>query len=279
MPGEDDVPQSSYSDPLYDRLDALSRQVRRLWWLFALSILVIILGAIAYQLWSHREPIAVGAVIAIEANEERDVLKKDALWTKLADGADFALVFRATACIELTQSALNRGDFIVARKRAQEAEDHARLSEDRDLLLAAGLSRAAVALDSGDAAAALDLYNKSATGAGARHPARFFEAELGAARCLESQGKLDDAIQRLEPLLTRSDSGADQLVQIARSNYWRLKRAKAGEPIPTAKPAGDIAPSMMAPTTGATTPSATAAAVETTPPAAELQPIPTPAPR
>ncbi len=239
MPGDDDAPLSSYSDPLYDRLDAISRQVRRLWWLFALSIIAIALGAAAFRLWMHREPTAASAALAIDATEAQqrgDTVRRDELWSKLADGADYEAGFRAAACMELTQSALNRGDGIQARKRAQEAEDHARRSGDQSLLLAAGLSRAAALLDEGKATEAFELYQKTSTGAGTRHPARQFEAELGAARCLEKQGKIDDAMLRLEPLLTWPDEGAKKLVEIARSNYWRLKRTKAGEPIPVAKP-------------------------------------------
>jgi hypothetical protein len=243
MPGDDDAPLSSYSDPLYDRLDAVARHVRRLWWVLVLAVLLIAATAVAVRLWMHREPTAIGAALAVEARNERDPAKREAAWTVLADGAEHDPGFRAAADIELVQIALGKGDAITARDRAQKAEEQARLSENDDLKLAAALSRAAAVLDGGDAAAALALYEKASSGAGARHPARKLAAEFGAAHCLEKTGKIDEAIARLEPLTTRSDRGAEDLIKVATATYWRLKRQQAGgaarpaEQPPVAKPA------------------------------------------
>lgn len=241
---DDDAPLSSYSDPLYDRLDAISRQVRRQWWLFVLVLLIVALAAVAVRMWLHREPIALGGAVAVRALNERDDAKREAAWTELADGADQDPAFRTAACIELSQMLLSRGDAIKARERAQQAETLARAAKDDDLVLAASLSRAAAVLDGGDAAAALAIYEAAARGAGAKHPARKLAAELGAAVCLEKQGKTDEAIARLEPVTARTDKGAEQLVQLATSMYWRLKRlqvepAKTAEaaPAPAAAPA------------------------------------------
>ena len=240
---DDDAPLSSYSDPLYDRLDAISRQIRRLWWLFALVILIIALSAIALRLWMQREPTALGGALAVQAMQEQDPAKREAAWIELADGTKHDPAFRAAACIELSQLLLSRGDVIKGRERAQQAQELASLAKDEDLTLAAGLSRAAAALDGGDAAAALELYEKAGRNSGAKHPARKIAAELGAALCLEKLGKPAEAILRLEPLTTRTDRGADQLVQVATAMYWRLKRA--GEATPTAQ-ATAVAPAPAA---------------------------------
>lgn len=239
---DDDAPLSSYSDPIYDRLDALSRQVRKQWWLVILVVIVIALAAIAVRLWLHREPAALGGAIAASASAEQDPAKREAAWSELADGAKHDLGFRAAACIELSQILLDRGDAIKARERAKQAEDFAREAKDVDLQLAAGLSHAAALLDSGDANAALDLYEKAARGAGAQYPARKLAGELGAAVCLERLGKPDEALLRLEPLTTRSERGAEQVVQLATAMYWRLKRAAEPSTASPAPAANDAAP-------------------------------------
>lgn len=235
---DEDAPLSSYSDPIYDRLDALSRQVRKQWWLVVLAVIVIALAAIAVRLWLHREPAALGGALAASASAQQDPAKREAAWIELADGANLDIGFRAAACIELSQILLDRGDAIKARDRAKQAENLARDAKDDDLVLAAGLSHAAALLDSGDANAALELYEKASRGAGAKHPARKLAGELGAAVCLEKLGKPDEAMARLEPLTTRSERGSEQLVQLATSMYWRLKRAaeKPSEQKPAAEP-------------------------------------------
>lgn len=244
---DDDAPLTSYSDPFYDRLDAAMRQLRRQWWLVALVILIIALGAVALRLWLHREPVALGGAIAVRAINERDEAKREAAWSELADGASHDPAFRAAACIELCQLSLGKGDAIKARDRAKQAEDLARAANDPDLILAAGLSRAAATLDGGDADGALALYEQASRGAGAKYPVRKLAAELGAATCLEKQGKADEAMARLEPITVRSDRGAEQLVQFATTMYWRLKRAQAEGAKPAAEAASPPAAEAAAP--------------------------------
>jgi tetratricopeptide (TPR) repeat protein len=244
---DEDAPLSSYSDPLYDRLDAITRQIRRQWWIFALAILVVALAAIAFRMWRHSEPVALGGAIAVQALSERDEAKREAIWTGLADGQSHDPAFRAAASIELCQILLSRGDVIKARERAQQAETYARTAGDEDLVLAAGLSRAAATLDGGDAAAALTLYEQASRGSGAKHPARKLAAELGAATCLEKLGKVDEAMARLEPVTTRTDRGAEQLIQVATATYWRLKRAQAEVPASAPAPVESAAAPAAAP--------------------------------
>jgi hypothetical protein len=237
---DDDAPLTSYSDPFYDRLDALSRQVRRLWWLFALAVIAIALAAIALRLWLHREPTALGGAMALRAIQERDPAAQERLWADLADGAANDPAFRAAAAIELAQLQLAKGNPISARERAELAEAQAKAAGDTDLILAAGLSKAAALTDLGDREAALALYDRIAGSAGAKHPARRIAAELGAAVCLDKLGRRDEAIARLEPLSQRTDRGADQVVLVATSMYWRLKREAV--PAPVAAPAPAPAP-------------------------------------
>lgn len=269
---DDDAPLTSYSDPFYDRLDALSRQVRRQWWLFVLAIVIIALAAIALRLWLHREPIAMGGALAVQARDEADDARREALWRELADGSAYDPAFRAAAGIELCQIQLARGDAIKAREQAQRAEEQARAAKDDDLVLAAGLSRAAAVLDSGDAAAALGLYERAARGAGAKHPARKLAAELGAAHCLDRLGRPADAIARLEPLSTRSDEAAKDILDLATAMYWRLKRAQVERPAPAPAPPEAKPEAAPAPAPAPAPPVAPA------PPEAKPEATPAPAP-
>ncbi len=236
MPGDDDAPISSYSDPIYDRLDVMARQVKRLWWLFALGLLVVVVASIMVRMYARREPTAVGVALALSASKEEGE-KREESWKTLADGTGNDPGFRAVACIELAQLRLNAGDPAKARERALQAEDFAKQIKDEDLRLAAMLSQAAIAAESNDYAAALEIYGKCSGFAGAKYQARRLTADLGAARCLEKLGRIDEAIQRLEPLTTRTDVGAAQLIDLAIGSYWRLKRQQA-----TPKPAVDAKP-------------------------------------
>lgn len=274
---DDDAPLSSYSDPLYDRLDAISRQIRRLWWLFVLAILIVAAAAIALRLWLRTEPVALSAALAVEAMSQ-PAAAQEAAWVALADGTKHDSAFRAAACVELSHLLLARGDAAAARSRAEQGRDLARTAQDDDLLLAAGISLAAALLDAGDAAGAFAQYDSAAKGAGARYPARKLAADLGAAIALERQGRIDDAILRLEPLTARTDDGAEGVVRMAVSMYWRLKRtqeaaaaapAAAATPAPAASaPAPATAPPAVdgaAPPTPAEAPAAPAPAVQPTP--------------
>ncbi|MCS6970241.1 MAG: hypothetical protein NZ552_04425 [Planctomycetes bacterium] len=265
----DDGPLTSYSDPFYDRLDAMAQAVRRQWWLFALVIVCIVLAAIALRLWWHREPTALGGVVAARAAEEQDEAKSEALWTELADGERYDPGFRAAAAIELCQRHLLRGETTAARRRAEDAERWARAAEDDDLILAAGLSRAAALLDGGDATAAFDLYDAAARGAGARFPARRLVADIGAALALDRLGRREEALARLEPLTGRSERGAENLLQLAASMYWHYKRGDA--PL---KPSGLIEATAVTVPADAVKPKAPAAPAEGAP-APPAAPAPT----
>jgi hypothetical protein len=53
------------------------------------------------------------------------------------------------------------------------------------------------------------------------------EGIVGAARALEALGRRDEAMTKLEPLLTRADAGAEGLLAVAKVRYWALKNAPA----------------------------------------------------
>lgn len=227
-PVRDEAPLSSYSDPVYDRLDNLSRQVRRQWWLFATVLVVMVLGAVVVRLLLDRHPEAASASAFVAADAMEEAKRPGAL-EAMASADGQTAFFRARAAIELIQTALERNDLPKARQWAELAEKQAQASADDDLQLAARLSAAAIDLQEGKAEAAEKRYDAVAKAAGLRFPVRKLDADIGAARALAAQGRKSEAAARLEPLLTRSDRNADYLLMLAKGMYWRFLREAEAE--------------------------------------------------
>jgi hypothetical protein len=244
MADHDNAPLSSYSDPFYDRLDALFQQLRRIWWLVVLGIILVAGIAVWLRMQVQADPNAITAALVVEAsNAEPD--QAEGKWKAIADDSAAPAVYRARAAIELTHLLLAKGDTVQAKDRALLAEAQARAAADDDMLLTATISRGAVALQANDAGAAFGFYDQAAKAAGARHPVRKLDADLGAARALAAQGKLDEAVARLEPLTTRKERGAEQLLSLAQTLYWTYKREAAikAQPAPAPQAEAPAAPS------------------------------------
>ncbi|MBA3938639.1 MAG: hypothetical protein H0X38_14390, partial [Planctomycetes bacterium] len=236
-------PTTSYSDPIYDRLETLSqRVVRRLGFLIAALIVIVVVAVIVHS--RMQESPAAASVYAFQkAGEERDPAKREAAYTTLASDEQITPFFRARAYIELTQAALAKPDAAAAKAAAAKAVEWAQKADDQDIELVAGLSQAATTLDAGDFPAAESAYLKLERKAGSKAQDRQIAAILGAAKAQEKQNKIDDAIAKLETVISRSDAGARQLIDLARQEYWRLKRQQAGPAL--------AAPAAGAPTAGA----------------------------
>jgi tetratricopeptide (TPR) repeat protein len=232
-------PTSSYSDPIYDRLDTFAQAMRRRWWIYVVGLLVIVVAAQLIRLWVSNRPeeassAAFNAALGAEKPEDR-VAKLHAL----AGDEKASAYYRSRAFIELVQNQLQHDDATAGKQSAEQAMKLADQAKDVELQYAARLSRAASEFQLGEFDTALADYGRVET-AGARYGAQQIEATLGAARTLVKQGKRDEAITKLEPLLARSDAGAETLLSIARVRYWQLKReqAEAAQPAPQAPASG-----------------------------------------
>jgi len=179
----------------------------------------------------------------------------------------------ARAQLEIVQIALDRSQLSDASAAIAKAKEWSSKSDDADLDLVVGLSEAAVALQKGEFGPAEQLYANVDRAAGANFPDRQMAGALGAAKAMELQGRIDDAIAKLETLINRSDSNATMLVNLAKNEYWTLKRRQA-----TPAPAPVPAPVPEAPTTGATPNAAPAAPAVLGAPAAPINvPVAVPA--
>jgi tetratricopeptide (TPR) repeat protein len=240
-------PTSSYSDPIYDRIDTFAQAVKRRWWIYLVALVVIVVAAQLLRMWATNRPeeaasAAFNAALGAEKPEDR-VAKLHAL----AGDDKASAYYRSRSFIELVQDQLQHDDATAAKASAERAMKLAEQSKDIELQYAARLSRGAAEFQLGELDTALADYSKVETG-GARYGAQQIEATLGAARTLIKQGKRDEAIAKLEPMLTRTDAGAEALLSMARVYYWKLKREQAEAALPQgAQPAGPASPAPAQP--------------------------------
>lgn len=240
-------PTTSYSDPFYDRLDAFAQWLKRAWLLVALVLVVVIAGVVALNWFLERHPDAGSAARFVAARDVQDDAKREAAFKEVADDAAVTAPFRARALIEIVQIHLGKGDTAGAGPLADKALEQARASDDTDVQLAAKLTRAAVYLQAGELDPAGKAYGEAKRAAGAKYTVAAFEAALGLARVAEHQGKLDDAINELEPLIARNDAGAQQLLGLTKVFYWDLKRRVAEAKLAPAAPAAGVPAALAAP--------------------------------
>ncbi len=271
---------TSYSDPIYDRLEAVAQRITRRIGLVIVALVVVVVIAVVVHSRMSDSPEAASANAFLKADELQAEASRGgdpaAKPAKLADAAKalqaladdekISPYFRARALIELTQQDLDRGVPAEAKTHAGKAAEFALKSGDADLQLKADLSRAAAALQAGDNAEAEKLYLQVDRQAGARFPDCQLAAVLGAARAMELQGRLEDAAAKLETIINRAEASAHQLVLLARQQYYLLKHQIAEKAAP--KPAAvETKPAAAAPATGAA-PAAAAPVAPATPAAA-----------
>ncbi len=244
-------PTTSYSDPFYDRLEVLAQRITKRLWLIVLALVVIIVVAVATHASTRDTPIAASAsqflnaaTTRMEAEQSREPGQRTAKLQEAtkafaAVGADETVTpyYRARALLELAQLQLDRSALSEAKTSVEQARTLAAKATDPDLDLAVGLSEAAVLFQNGEFAAAEKSYLSVEQVAGATYPDRQIAATLGAAESMVAQQRVDEAIAKLETLINRSDSNATMLLNLAKSQYWALKRRQAAgtaTPTPTA---------------------------------------------
>lgn len=192
---------SSYSDPLYDRLESVLHAVGRRWWALVAVILIAAGTTVVVKRMSQRSPEAASAHAYLQARDEGS----QALIALIDDEAVLA-EFRARAAIEAVAQLLAEDDVARAREVVDRAEPLARAAGQRELVLDVGLSRAAVLEQDGDREAALAAYGTALADSGGL-PAHNITAALGSARtrlALAEQADDPDAAAELrrEALVT-----------------------------------------------------------------------------
>lgn len=289
-------PSTSYSDPIYDRLEVVAQRIVKRLWLIVVALVAVIVIAVVTHASLRHTPIAASASQFLDAatiRMEADRGDPAARATKLTEAAKaFAAVaadekvtpyYRARAYIELTQLDLDRSQLTEAKAAVEKAREFAAKAEDPDLELTVGLSEAAVLLQTNEHQTAETRYLSIERAAGQTYPDRQIAATLGAAQAMIAQKKTDEAIAKLETLINRTDTNASMLLALAKNQYWALKRAKAAPAAPVAPAAAGDKPAVPSAEQPAATPVAPTAApapsaVAPTTPAAAAPVAPTPAP-
>jgi hypothetical protein len=274
-------PTTSYSDPIYDRLESVAQRITRRLGLLVLALVVIVVAAVITHGYTRNSPIAASANqfltasnLRAEAEQGRDPGKLESAvkaFAAITSDESVTPYYRARAYLELTQIELDRSALSEAKANIAKAREWSAKAANPDLDLVVGLSEAAVLLQSGEHAAAEKLYLGVERAAGSTYPDRQIAAVLGAAKAMELQGRLEDAIAKLEVLVNRSDATAAMLLNLAKNEYWALKRRQAAPPAPAAPaPTAEAAPAVPAPAPAAPG----AAPVAPAPAAAAPQPAP-----
>ena len=262
-------PSSSYSDPFYDRLDAIFRFIKGAWPLVLLALALVVAGVVALNWMLQRHPEAGSAVRYLEARNTPDETKRLAALTTVSTEPTVTPAFRALAVNDLVQAQLLKGDTANAGTQAAKGVEYAGQSTDFSLQLVAKLTRAGAFQQAKEYDQAATAYAEVKRAAGAKYPMAQLEAALGLSRTLALQGKTDDALAELETLINRTDEEGKQLLNIARMQYWELKRTQAEAKLPAAAPAAPVVPAPVA-----TAPAVAAPAVE----APVAAPVPAAAP-
>lgn len=290
-------PSTSYSDPIYDRLEVVAQRVVKRLWLIVVALVAVVVVAVVTHASLKHTPVAASASQFLDAATirlEADRGDPAARTSKLIEAAKaFAAVaadekvtpyYRARAYIELTQLDLDRSQLTEAKAAIEKARDLAAKAEDPDLELAVGLSEAAVLLQANELQAAETRYLAIERAAGQTYPDRQIAATLGAAQAIIAQKRTDDAIAKLETLINRTDANAAMLLALAKNQYWALKRAQAAPAAPTAATTGDkpaAAPAeqpAVAPAAATVAPTPAAAAPIAPAAPAPVAPAPAPGP-
>lgn len=247
---------TSYSDPFYDRLEALANVLKRSWPLVLLVVILAVAGVFALTWALQRHPQAGSAARFINARDEPDAVKRVAAYQALIGDAGVTEAFRARAGIEVVNDLLTKGDTASAAPVAAKASVDAAASGDVEIQLAAKLTVAAVHQQANELDQAATAYVDAKRVAGVKYPASRFTAELGLAQVLIAQGKREEALAVLDPVIVRNDSGAETLQYIAKALYWDLKRtlaeaaaapAAVAPAVPAAAPEVPAAPVVPAP--------------------------------
>lgn len=145
-------PASSYSDPIYDRLERVSQGMAKRWKLLLVLFLLALGIGIYLQTLAERSPEAASASAYASALGDREALEA------LVEDEEQTAEVRAGAAHEVAKLALQDDRLTDAEQAIERAADLAAETENHALRLGIGLTTGAIAEARGDWAAAIDAY-------------------------------------------------------------------------------------------------------------------------
>jgi len=222
---------TSYSDPIYDRLETVVREFGRRWLLIVIIAALTVALVITLQQMEQQTPQAASAHAFSEAQEEG----VEAL-SALVDNAGATAEFRGRAAIEAAALRLQDGNVEAARAVLERARPLVEEADRRGLELDLLLSEAAVHEAADELDEAIAAYRRADQRAGQQRPVHSVSATLGVARCQIAQAAASDdpeqatelrrqAISALSAVAgRRMQEGAGALASLARFQRESLKR-------------------------------------------------------
>ncbi|MFW5845989.1 MAG: hypothetical protein ACOCXJ_07165 [Planctomycetota bacterium] len=175
---------TSYSDPLYDRLERLSHFLGRRWLLVLVAFIATVVAGLFMLEQRRSTPDAASAGRYMQAQE-----KQEELLAFAQDQAE-SVEFRARARIELAQMGLQDGASAEALDHVEEALELLEQEDFPGLELSARLSKAAAQTQAGEYEAALDTL-RGVEQAAIDHPAHRMQARMDQAFILYQQVEED----------------------------------------------------------------------------------------
>lgn len=298
----DGIPtETSYSDPLYDRLERAANWLGKRWIAVVIGTVLAVVIALVLRSLDANTPeaasnLAVGrATDALERSrlgqmgmggDPAAIAASIAEVTALIDDEGVLPKYRAKAAISLSDHYLVSGDTAAAITAAERAVSLAQASDDQRIVVTAHLSLGAANEDAGNLGAALSAYT-SADQLGGSFPTEQQLAAIYLGRVLIAQGDATDdqatsetSYRRAIAILSRYArpvSQPGQAQEILNENalfllldlYRRQPHLK-----PDAAPATTETAPAIAPATEAPAAEATAPAAEATAPAAPVIVVP-----
>ncbi|TVR44070.1 MAG: hypothetical protein EA402_08225 [Planctomycetota bacterium] len=219
---------SSYSDPFYDKLDAIFSWLGRNWLIVVALILAVIMGSVIVGYRLRANPDAVSATALYQARQAGD--DGEAL-RLLSENEEHTPEARARAALDLAQARQVDEHFEAAERFARQAVSLAEASGIRNLRAASEVTLASILEQAGQLRDARRLYQAIAERYRGELPAFVIAAEaaqaLLAATIAEDSEDSDEARSlRLEALRILRDfadlnSGIDAPVPVLQASIWR----------------------------------------------------------
>ena len=179
---------SSYSDPLYDRMESIANRLGQRWWLYVIAVILAVIIAFVMRDILGRSPDAA-------AHHRYETAADTQALIALSRDDSMTAEFRVHAGIEAAQNLLLDAEIDEAEALIRSLAPLVAASrhESRTLALVKDLSLAAVHEQVEEFAAALELYQGVESRAGRQMPIHTILGGLGATRVLQAQARALEA--------------------------------------------------------------------------------------
>lgn len=220
---------TSYSDPIYDRLETAKTWMLKRWLLLSVLAIVISVGFVLGQQIANQTPDAEAALAlnAAQSGDEDEALSQ--LRALLREDSVLTPPYRIKAGIAIANILRQRGELDEALDALDEVTPALKQAEDPSLGLALKASRAALLEEQSQWQAAADLYEEVATRGRSDLPLAL-AADLGSARCLLAMGdeaSRQQAIELLKGVAATEANQAQSLTNLARYMIERIRLQQA----------------------------------------------------